>query len=258
MPFFEQFGPTYYSFDNIESILGNIWSFTADGSVVYQTIPVVIQGSLTVGELSISNTISASGGHVNVLASFSCPFISGTTISFVNACFLNTTITNVCELNASILNIYVDSVSAEHAYVKTLNVDTIYQTCTYSSGGLPTCVYNASLPGIQYTTSSILYKKNVVDLPTSVYNLSMLDALRPIIYNASLTMVNDTRDYAGFIAEEVETVCPSLFTIYDGEGNINSIDYPRLTVLLCSFIQQLHGKITTIEQGLVSRGFFFS
>ena len=88
------------------------------------------------------------------------------------------------------------------------------------------------------------FKKNIVSLPDNSYT-SIMD-LRPVLYQK----VNDDSEtkYIGFIAEEVEKICPYLVK-YMNNGEIFGLDYSRFCVLLTAELQKLIRRIEKLEDG---------
>ena len=87
--------------------------------------------------------------------------------------------------------------------------------------------------------SSIRYKKNVQDLEDRTEDVM---SLRPVRYELK---DNDKKDI-GFIAEEVAEIFPEVIGYKDGE--VNSIDYSRLSVVLLQQVQKQQSLINVLEK----------
>ena len=87
--------------------------------------------------------------------------------------------------------------------------------------------------------SSIKYKKNVQDLEDRTEDVM---SLRPVRYELK---ANDKKDI-GFIAEEVAEIFPEVIGYKDGE--VNSIDYSRLTVVLLQQVQKQQSMIDALSE----------
>jgi hypothetical protein len=83
-------------------------------------------------------------------------------------------------------------------------------------------------------SSSIKYKENVVDLADA----RVLDFLRPISFNYK----GQTKKTLGLIAEEVEQCYPEM-CVYDADGELLTVDYSQLAILLLKEVQLLKKRI---------------
>ena len=99
--------------------------------------------------------------------------------------------------------------------------------------------YMHSTGVLGYNTSDEKYKKNIRDL---VLTPEQLLALRAVIYDRKATGADDytpavSVDELGMIAGEVAAVVPQLALRFDGE--VDSVFYERLGVVLLPFVQEL-------------------
>lgn len=90
-----------------------------------------------------------------------------------------------------------------------------------------------------YSQSSIRYKKNVEDLEDRTEDVM---SLRPVRYELKS---NDKKDI-GLIAEEVAEIFPEVIGYKDGE--VNSIDYARLSVVLLQQVQKQQSMIDVLSE----------
>ena len=91
------------------------------------------------------------------------------------------------------------------------------------------------------STSSLRYKKNVTDYQKG---LTELASLRPVSYQ---TYTDGDVQYAGFIAEEVDSAGLSEFVVYDSQNRPDALHYGNMTALLTASIQELLARVETLE-----------
>ena len=106
-----------------------------------------------------------------------------------------------------------------------------------------TVVINGNFLG--YLSSSIRFKKDIVDYDKG---LNVISNLRPVYYkssNPNQDGIYDERTYAGFIAEEVKELGLEEFIDYNSDGEVTSLKYGQMTALLCKAIQELKGIVDT-------------
>jgi hypothetical protein len=98
--------------------------------------------------------------------------------------------------------------------------------------------------------SSRKYKNTITDYAGNNYNagLDELRALRPVNYFYNPGVINDTSLQSGFIAEEVEQVNPDY--VFYNNGQVDSVKYDKLTVLLTKALQQLDVQVQTNQARL--------
>lgn len=107
-------------------------------------------------------------------------------------------------------------------------------------------VYMHSTNVFGYNTSDEKYKKNIRDLSISPEQLL---ALRAVLYDRKATGADDYTpavhvDELGLIAGEVADAVPQLALRFDGE--VDSVFYERLGVVLLPFVQE-HQRIVTTQ-----------
>lgn len=117
-------------------------------------------------------------------------------------------------------------------------------------------VYMHSTNVFGYNTSDEKYKKNIRDLSLTDEQFM---ALRAVLYDRKATGADDYTpavhvDELGLIAAEVHAAVPELALKFDGE--IDSVFYERLGVVLLPFVQRLlqdyktlDARITALEAG---------
>lgn len=100
--------------------------------------------------------------------------------------------------------------------------------------------YNIRYVNSSSSASSIRYKTDVRPL-----DWDGIDCLRPITY--ALKNAEDGARSLGFIAEEVEEVCPMLVT-YNDMGAPDGLCYDRITVLLVDEVKRLRERVSKLEK----------
>lgn len=85
-------------------------------------------------------------------------------------------------------------------------------------------------------------KKDIADL---VNFYGDFDALRPV----SFKMITDHKERTriGFIAEEIEEICPALVD-YDEDGEVSGLDYGKFSVLLVAEVKKLRQRVAELEE----------
>jgi len=99
--------------------------------------------------------------------------------------------------------------------------------------------------GITRSTSALKYKQNVRDLPSID-----ISKFRPVVYNSKCENDDQSIDYFGFIADEVDSAGIKELVIYGAEGEVEGFQYERLTAVLVKAIQELNAKVTALEAQL--------
>ena len=98
---------------------------------------------------------------------------------------------------------------------------------------------NFTVVGRFTETSSQKYKTNIQDLgPT----LEKVDQLRGVTYSK----IGSEETEIGMIAEEVAQIFPDLIS-YNEEGQIESLNYTRITAVLVEAVKELNAKVKTQE-----------
>jgi len=116
--------------------------------------------------------------------------------------------------------------------------DLVVNNDAYITGDLEV---TGTVTATSYSNSSIKYKKNVEDLEDKTGDVMKL---RPVRYDLKK---NDKTDI-GLIAEEVEEIFPEVIGYKDGE--VNGIDYARLSVVLLQQVQKQQSVIDSLEERL--------
>jgi hypothetical protein len=99
--------------------------------------------------------------------------------------------------------------------------------------------YDVEIQGQLLETSSLRYKENIVDLePVS----DKVNQLRPVRYNK----VGSDQQEIGLIAEEVAELFPEVVH-YNEDGEPDSLNYTRLSVLLLQTVKELSDRIQKLE-----------
>ena len=101
------------------------------------------------------------------------------------------------------------------------------------------------------TTSSRRFKENIASLD-SEYSLAKVGQLRPVTFDWKPGQGRTGHDF-GLIAEEVQEVFPQVVS-RDEKGQINGLDYGKLSTVAISAVQQQQGEIGGLRAGLWSLG----
>jgi hypothetical protein len=96
-------------------------------------------------------------------------------------------------------------------------------TTTTNADAIPVLIDSAGQLGT--VSSSIKFKEKVADLTEE--ESGVLDFLRPVSFNYK----GQTKKTLGLIAEEVELCYPEM-CVYDADGELLTVDYSRLAILL--------------------------
>jgi hypothetical protein len=104
----------------------------------------------------------------------------------------------------------------------------------------PVLVYDTANYEITYNTSSIKYKKNVVDLATDTSVLYQVQARE---YDTK----EDNTHHIGYIAEELEQVCPS-FTWKNPDGTPEGVEWFTLLVFAIEEIKNLKQELSLLTK----------
>lgn len=104
----------------------------------------------------------------------------------------------------------------------------------------PVLVYNTVTDEITYNTSSIKYKKNVIDLQQ---NTSQLYNIRAREYDAK----DDNKHFIGYIAEELNE-CSTWFTWKNPDGSPEGIEWFNLLVFAIEEIKKHNQDIQNLKQ----------
>ena len=103
---------------------------------------------------------------------------------------------------------------------------------TVSSSGVEAVLeQDGAYYGLARSGSLRALKENIRDIP---YN-GEIHLMRPILYKPKEK--SGSRDFVGFIAEEIEEVCPVLAS-YDNDGSLLGVQYNRICAYLVAEAQQ--------------------
>jgi hypothetical protein len=105
---------------------------------------------------------------------------------------------------------------------------------TVNADAIPVLIDSAGQ--LRTVSSSIKYKENVADITEE--ESGVLDFLHPVSFNYK----GQTKKTLGLIAEEVEHCYPEM-CVYDADGELLTVDYSRLAILLLKEVQRLKKKI---------------
>ena len=124
----------------------------------------------------------------------------------------------------------VDSTNAYRRYYHTV-ADGIHR---FKGSANTATLSNA---GVWGDASDIAYKKDIVD---TVYGLDTVKQFQP----RDFVLKADETNQTGFIAQEMETVCPQFVV---GEEGTKTINYGQITSVLTKAIQELETRVATLE-----------
>ena len=102
------------------------------------------------------------------------------------------------------------------------------------------------------STSSIKYKKDVVDYDKG---LIAVQSLRPVYYKSNRTNADgneDSHQYVGFIAEEIDAAGLTEFVQYGEDSTPESLAYGNMVALLTKAIQELKAELDTVKAELAT------
>jgi hypothetical protein len=125
----------------------------------------------------------------------------------------------------------------------TLATETLYITNIPTTSTAGNCLISSGEGNKFYrSTSSLKYKRNVVDMQRGVQDVMQL---RPVNFNGVSDFDGD-KLFAGFIAEEVESLGFKEFVIYDDKGDPDGLQYANMVALLTKAIQEQQALITSL------------
>src|SRR3989344_9271570 len=96
--------------------------------------------------------------------------------------------------------------------------------------------------------SSIRFKQNIAPI---TYGLDAVKLLNPVSFDWKAGLMPNATHQIGFIAEEVESIIPEVIGYHDGQ--IQSVDYPKLTAVLTRAVQELNTKVDGLTNTSSSR-----
>lgn len=106
-------------------------------------------------------------------------------------------------------------------------------------GATPVLVYNTINNEITYDTSSIKYKKNIIDLTEDT---TKLYDIRPREYDA----ISDNKHYIGFIAEELNEI-NNLFTWKNSDGTPEGVEWFNILVFCVNEMKKMRQEINDLK-----------
>ena len=117
------------------------------------------------------------------------------------------------------------------------------QAASYTLHVVGTGYFSSDLTtaGTLTESSSIRYKENVKTLEEPI--LDKLNKVRPVTYNKK---DNKEKNEYGIIAEELHEIFPE-FVNKNEEGEIESVNYSRLTVLLLKAVKELQEEVNQLK-----------
>jgi hypothetical protein len=97
---------------------------------------------------------------------------------------------------------------------------------------------------LRRSTSSRRYKTDIRTMPMQS---AFVDSLRPVLYRPIEGAGDTSRDAVGFIAEEVLEAGGRDFVTFGRNGEVESVQYDRLTTVLVLEVQQLRKRVSDLE-----------
>ena len=120
-------------------------------------------------------------------------------------------------------------------------------TIGLTTGPSGTSVYQEASGELRKAVSSIRYKKNISPLESSISSVRDMNPVR-------FEYKQNNRQDIGFIAEEMDKIYPTIVS-KNMNGDIEGIQYPKITAILTKALQealqkidQLEGRITVLEK----------
>jgi len=120
---------------------------------------------------------------------------------------------------------------------------------TFKLNGIDITSRLSSLPGSGSGNSSKRFKQNIHPLETPIENIYQL---KPVTYDykeafKQYKTPNAAHSEIGLIAEQVLPLIPEI-TLLDDDNKVMGIDYPKLSILLLSAIQELKAEVTALQK----------
>jgi len=115
----------------------------------------------------------------------------------------------------------------------------------FTTGNSPnTWINPVSSYGIYINTSSIRYKRDIINYDKG---LNVVSQLRPVYYKGK-SEVDGDKQFAGFIAEEIDELGLTEFVNYLEDERPNSLSYPNMVALLTKAIQELKSENDSLKE----------
>ena len=92
------------------------------------------------------------------------------------------------------------------------------------------------------STSAAKYKKNIRDLPDID-----ITKFRPVVYNSNIEQDDQSVEYFGFIADEVDAAGIKELVTYGANGEVEGFQYERMTAVLLKELQTLRARVAQLE-----------
>ena len=125
-------------------------------------------------------------------------------------------------------------------------VNTSWYTTTTAAGANMVVATDGT---VYRSTSALKYKQDVRDLESIDIN-----KFRPVRYKSNAEFDDQTKDYFGVIADEVDEAGIKELVNYGAEGEVEGFQYERLTVVLLKAIQELKAENDALKERLDKAG----
>jgi hypothetical protein len=112
--------------------------------------------------------------------------------------------------------------------------------------GTANVIWQAANSGLYAVSSSIRHKTNVRDL-TDDLGLSLVQKLRPVLFNSLCEDDPKDQEFLGFIAEDIDDLGVSPLVTYGEEGVVESVQYDRITAVLVKAMQEMDARVSKLE-----------
>ncbi len=248
---------TNASSTNFFTNIGSIGSLTT-GSIIANVLGtfanLLVSASSTIGSSTTGGGLTINGGATTTGASL---HLSSTTLqnfTFVNATGTNATTTT---FNATTLTAGALTASGAVIFSGLAATTTAGQDVCYGQAG-------GAIGNITHTNgttacsaSSRRFKQNINNL-TSASGLAEIMALTPVSFRYTPQylggFINDsnwTKDFVGFIAEDVAQVDARLIST-DDQGLPVNVQYPNITAILTKAMQEQQAQIVDLQNRIGS------
>jgi len=220
---------TIYTFDqslsSTDDIIHNSLALNdATNATAVGSAPFHVAGGGSIGlDLyvgGIANVFSVVTNSVNSLGA-----ITGDSLSI-------TTLINSTDINATA---NVDSAAINSGFVSAGNIDVAANITAGNDIFAANSVFSGTPPTV---LSSIAYKENINQFENG---LNYIMSMKPVTYDRKNS---SSKNEIGFIAEEMETILPSI--VKSGHG-VKGIQYDQIVPILVSALQEQQQKINELE-----------